>query len=817
LYHRIKAEAGEFETLKEILQAADDNADTDDRDNTGDQNNSKYQEKYQEKNTFEKTRKLKEIAADFHYLADEKIDNINISNSRSNSKSHSKTSSQNLYSYKLSETLSLSLEEITSLWKQVYKELTEELFELKRRVNELKEKRKELKTQIEELKENKILPTHSSTMKLKKVLEENLVKEDGGPVEVDILCEATWINDQEWQNAIEGYLHTQKFDILVEPGYFDEALSLYERHKFTNKIENVGLVNTEKLMQTKIKTKDNSLAEEINADKKHIGLYTDFLLGQIIKCKDEKELKNYPRAITKTCMLYQNYTARQIPEKRYKPPYIGAEAVKTQLKLKEEELDGVETELAKLESKISNLEGLENLSGDSKEDRINSLETDYEKVIAVPELEKTLEELNQQLLSIDTSELDRLKEEDKKIETQIKELEKTINELSSKQGEKRQTIKTLEERLETVKRKKEELETDLSNFTENKDKTKLHEWEKKWEKEASQKSPEVLKANYDQNKKKLNTEIEKKWRSLIQLRSNFNHEFDFSANPQVDSNEEYQNRYQVLKESHLADYEEKAKEVREKAEQSFREHFVAKLRENIEIAKEEVEELNRALKNMKFGSDSYKFKVSAKPELKNYHEMIMDEQLHEGHNLFSESFRQKHGETINELFRDISADEDTFQEKMQELTDYRSYLEFEIEITDINKNKSNFSKVAREKSGGETQVPFYVAILASFYQAYGMYRKTDTLKLVIFDEAFNRMDADRVEEAIRFIKTLGFQPLIAAPTGRIQLIAPHIHTNLIVMKEGFTSFVEQVSRKELLEDEISEQPEQPESSKPLES
>ncbi|UMZ74965.1 ATP-binding protein [Natranaerofaba carboxydovora] len=825
LYHRIKSEAGEFEKLKEILQTFDDKTDIKD-DNTINNNKTKDENivgdqntNYQEINTFEKIRKLKEITADFHYLADEKVNNLsklnfknsNLKNSNSN-KSDSNKNSNKPQLCKFAESLSLSLEEITSLWKQVYRELTEELFELKKKQNDLENKRKELQAEIKELKENKILPAHSPTMKLKKILEENLVKENGEPVEVDILCEATWINDQEWQNAIEGYLNTQKFDILVEPGYFDEALGLYERHKFTDKIENVGLVNTEKLMKTKIKTKENSLAEEIKADKKHIRLYTDFLLGQIIKCNDEKELKNHLRAITKSCMLYQNYTARQIPERRYKPPYIGAEAVKTQLKLKEEELSHVENELAELEDKISNLKGLEALSGDSKEDRIKGLENDYEKIITIPELEKNLEDLNHQLLSIDTSELDRLKEEDKKIEKQVQKLEEEVNELLSKQGEIKQTIKTLEERLENIKKEKEELEKELSAFVEGKDETKISEWEKKWEKEASQKSPDVLKSNYEQTKKKLNTELEKKWRSLIQLRSNFNHEFDFSANPQSDTGEEYQNRYQVLIESHLADYEEQAKEVREKAEQSFREHFVAKLRENIEIAKEEVEELNRALKDMKFGSDSYRFKVSAKPELKNYHEMIMDPQLHEGHNLFSESFRHKHGETINELFRDISADEDAFQERMQELTDYRSYLEFEIEITDINGNKSNFSKVAREKSGGETQVPFYVAILASFYQSYGMYRKTDTLRLVVFDEAFNRMDADRVEEAIRFIKTLGFQPLIAAPTGRIQLIAPHINTNLIVMKEGFTSFVEQVSRKELLEDETPEPSGQPEPS-----
>jgi uncharacterized protein YPO0396 len=183
--------------------------------------------------------------------------------------------------------------------------------------------------------------------------------------------------------------------------------------------------------------------------------------------------------------------------------------------------------------------------------------------------------------------------------------------------------------------------------------------------------------------------------------------------------------------------------------------------------------------------------------MKGYYDMIMDSQISSGASLFNNVFMEKHGEAIESFFREITRQDEEFQKKMQELTDYRSYLDFEIIVTDEFGNKSYFSRVARAKSGGETQVPFYVAILASFYQAYQMYRNHDTLRLVVFDEAFNRMDADRIEEAVRFINTLGFQALIVAPTGKIQLIVPHVHTNLIIMKDGFVSFVERVSRKEI--------------------
>lgn len=37
------------------------------------------------------------------------------------------------------------------------------------------------------------------------------------------------IQDEEWRNAVEGYLNTQRFYVLVEPENFDIALGIYDR------------------------------------------------------------------------------------------------------------------------------------------------------------------------------------------------------------------------------------------------------------------------------------------------------------------------------------------------------------------------------------------------------------------------------------------------------------------------------------------------------------------------------------------------------------------------------------------------------------
>ncbi len=85
--------------------------------------------------------------------------------------------------------------------------------------------------------EQKRRPYRSEVLRLKALLEERLA----GRSPVWIFCEEMEILDEAWRNAIEGYLHTQKFDLLVEPHVFSEALRIYEQEKWTSRLEGVGL------------------------------------------------------------------------------------------------------------------------------------------------------------------------------------------------------------------------------------------------------------------------------------------------------------------------------------------------------------------------------------------------------------------------------------------------------------------------------------------------------------------------------------------------------------------------------------------------
>lgn len=652
-----------------------------------------------------------------------------------------------------------------------------------------------LKEDLRGLAENQVLGRDSPPMQLKRILEEELRTRNGEPVPVDIFCEAMEIRDPAWRNAIEGYLYHRKFDILVPPDYFKAALALYRKYRLSHGLEDVGLVNTASLLQEAPVAPERSLASEIDAEIDYIRAYADRLLGGVVKCESEDELPQHAAAITPAGMLYQDHSIRQIPRAYFELPYIGKEAVRFQLARKREALQEEERLLAEAERQIAAAASAGYLALD-KTDRYRAWAQELEQLQGKAGLEEDLAAQERELLSLDSGELDRLKENLSRRESSLGSLKKELERAIGERGGLEERISNLGGAIEALQQAAEAERAGCEAYLAALPGELPEECVKKWEREAARKSPAELYQNYRSSNEGANTRLEKLRPALVKLRTEFVYAFHFSGDPGAEDNEAFRQRQRLLVESHLQDYEARARAAREQAEQSFQENFVARLGEFIKLAEEEIKELNRALKDMRFGTDAYRFSLTPKKDTRRYYEMIMDTGVYQG-SIFREAFFQKHGDTITDLFNEITRGGDDFPENVQLLTDYRSYLDFDIIITDTHNHKSYFSKVARDKSGGETQVPFYVAILASFYQAYQLYRKSDTLRLVVFDEAFNRMDADRIEEAIAFMKNLGFQAVVVAPTGRIQLIVPYMNTNLIVMREGFHSFIERAGRKDL--------------------
>lgn len=646
-----------------------------------------------------------------------------------------------------------------------------------------------------------IKPFEQPVLKLKGLLETQLSEQNGGLVTVDVFCELIEIADERWKNAIEGYLHTQKFNLIVAPEYFEQAIRLYDQHKHSLGLYGVGLVDVGKIMERGSKCEAGSLAEEIQTDNKFARAYVDYLLGQVMKCEDVAALRKHRVSITAGGMLYKNYVAAQIHPGRYEFPYIGRQAVKRQLELFEEKLKGFHSQKAALEQKLIPLRAfqkLESLTQDAVEDYGDA----QLKQVKFQENRMQIRALQTTLETLDMSAILRFREE-------LGILQKAQDKRRGRCADLKAGIKQDREicgalKMDRIPSAEKGYESRREAFVAAYDSSyQAGIGEPRYLQELQRlKRHDRIRDNFDQVYKTAQNRRAEAFSRLVDGRSRFERLHRRDLGLTAVHNEKYDALLEALKETELPSFMEKIEEAIGRAQQEFKDDFISKLKSNIDTVNRQIEALNASLKSIRFGKDHYRFEVKPDDFHRKYYDMIMDDMLMSGFNLFSSDFQSRHKDALDDLFKKIvdvgetgisAAERAELEKNIEKYTDYRTYLAFDLIVTDENGVKSHLSKMLNKKSGGETQTPFFISVLASFHRLYalGDKRREDTMRLIIFDEAFSKMDHERIEESLKLLRDMKFQALISAPTEKIANIAPFADKTLCVLRTKQVTSVRQ--------------------------
>ncbi|WP_255295448.1 type I Wadjet antiplasmid transformation system protein JetC [Bacillus cereus] len=652
--------------------------------------------------------------------------------------------------------------------------------ELEHRSVELKTEEQKLLSDIENLKRKK-RSYPMSVEKLKGLLEKHLEDQS----KVWILCEELEIKNDKWRNALEGYLNTQRFDILVEPHMFATALYIYEKEKWNLGLEGVGLVDTEKEQTYLGKVEKGSLAEEIVGGNSIVKARIHHLLGRVIKAESEQELRKYKTAVTATCMSYQRLVARQIPRKVYETPYIGAHAIQRQLEIKEENLKGIQKELKIVGYYIKEFKKwIEILEG--KQSYYKNYISNFSLNHRILELNRNIDKWHSELNTLDLSQLERLHQK-------LEEWKGKYNQFNREEGRLFEQIGKMKEELQSVKSelwKKEKVATEILEKWESwKFEYRielLQEAEKRYDQAIStKKAYGTIKTKYENNKKENQNKYEEKWSFLESERKSYNEARTFQGIIQTKDNKQYEEALRKIANLDIPKFKQEIKETLQQAEEEFQSHFIYKMREAIQAARREFNQLNHALGRFKFRNDTYRFVIKPSEQYKKFYDVIMDERVQLEISLFDFGDEDR-TEILKDLFSRLVVGE---YGENEEFVDYRNYLDFDLSIN--NENGTRFmSNLLREQSGGETQTPFYIAILASFQH---LYRNKNTIRLVVFDEAFNKMDEERIQISLRLIKQLDLQLIAAVPDEKMAHMAAESDTAIIINRVGHVCFTDMLS------------------------
>lgn len=660
--------------------------------------------------------------------------------------------------------------------------IRENNYEIKKERDLISEQISKLENEID-LLESQSIQFPEETERLRNCIQKEF-EESGIDSPVYIFAELISITDKQWTNAIEGYLNTQRFYLIVEPEYYTRALQIYNANK---RSYSQGIINFRKLPETE--PENNSLASLVTTENRFARRYADYVLGNVICCEQLENLENYSSAITKDCMVYKNYVSRKIDPKIYAKPYIGKDAIEVQLKNAKNQRKVLLEKLPDLRIQIETYKQLEDSYKHVNFDMVKSNMDSPNKLVSVCErLKKEQEEFDKISKNQDIIEL----------QNQIAAYEKNVDNLDSKRVSLVKTETILNNSIQDTEKQLSGIDEQLESKIE--ELTTLQDYHASLYKEAFDKYLDAMKhegmekiqTNYSRQKavydNKANRLLngEKGFTGLIQMQSNYNSTFSKDFYSGLAGYEQYKAQSDKLNNVEIVRTEETIRVSREKCEDIFKNEFLSKMKESIESARYEFDNLKKALKDINYGEDTYKFILTPNSQKRNLYNMIMADDNLGTSNLFSGNFESQYKDEIDELFTKIKAG-DSSDQAVREYTDYRTYLDYDIEITKKNGTVQKLSAKAKSNSGGESQVPFYVIMAASLNN---IYQNKNSVRLLLLDEAFNNMDEQRIASVMKFFNQLQFQTILVAPSPKIQDIEENVDSVLTVMREDTISFVE---------------------------
>ena len=670
-----------------------------------------------------------------------------------------------------------------------------QLDKIRRDIDDLDEK-------IENL-ENGIKPFPPEVAVLKGLLERKLSERHGKDVGISVLADELEIQDESWRNAIENVLMREKFYLLVDEEYLDEAIDIYENDEDAAYIYATGIIDTRKTAG--ITSVDNSLFSQVSSENRMALSYVGEVLGGITMVDDESELQDHDSAITSDSIIWKDSSITHLGSYDT-DPFIGQAASRNllerfeslRMQRKQEELTvsslhAIYDDMCSLEvlesreaeylaEDVKCIDSLEGLSADLRDAEME-LEAASESLIYVSDMERQISELEE-----------RKAQETRKSESMMQEkgsLNSRVHQLMDS------TIPAIQTELEEIR----------NGIMESFDSSWINDvGEPRFQKENRRGTEtQSLSERFNSAMSRTHESCEDILKSRRICRNNYNQRFNTSYDAEVLDNAEYDKALEELEANKLPEYLEKIKEAKVEAYGRFRDDFIYKIKSNIQDCQKQIRALNRALAQSVFATDSYRFEVKSNPQYRKFYDMFMDESLMDirDASLFSDDFNNRYADEIQELFdklivadaRQTEEERQRFEKNVAFYTDYRNYLLFDLIVRDGSGREQHLSKTLNKKSGGETQIPFYIALLASFNQVCRVRNENDnnTIRLIILDEAFSKMDGERIKVSIELLKAFGLQAIFSAPPEKINDISPLSDKTLIVYRDDMKSTVRDYS------------------------
>ncbi|QUX95918.1 chromosome segregation protein SMC [Marinomonas sp. CT5] len=684
--------------------------------------------------------------------------------------------------------LTQKLAELNDLLDKEKSQIFAQRSELNRTILNLKDECKQLESDVSSLKGG-VSPLSQNTKRLIALLKDaNIVA-----TPLSHLAEVT---DRKWQDAIEGYLGAQREALIVEPEDAEEAIRIFRAHR--RQLMGCRVIDTTQTRLWLNRGDHNSALRFIRCNNDHAQAYLNRRLGGIKPVDTERELLREDSAMTADGMLKLAGTISTI---RFVPHMMVGINTEGMRESREKQLASLSGELMNFLKADQRLEQTDTLLGRIM---VNN-QFDAE---SIGNASHTVTRLTQELESVEAEIAQLQKHDDTELQERIEELKARIASVELDQKKLDRERQQIAEQFGALNTQKSQLSSALAALDEERNRlTSNPRYDAEFASERyallessmvngaaiykeaisrSEKASEKARS-FDQKVRKEVADHYGKYHNanldndvqLDYLESKFE-EFEHYVSYQID----------VLSETELAKYAKRAELARREAEETFRSDYVSKLKDSLDQVAHIIRELNHSLKRRPFNQEIYQFRYYPNGDMKDILDLVerfsAQDQANVG-GLFDPHLNDDPDhlraiESIQELISD--------EEKQQDLADYRKFYNFEVDILDADGNKkTTLSQRIQTGSGGEHQIPFYLAIAAALSTTYRLHETMEGeivggFSLAMFDEAFNKIDMVKTSTCMGFMKDIGLQVIAAAPDDKRAVMAANMDTIISVWREG---------------------------------
>lgn len=609
---------------------------------------------------------------------------------------------------------------------------------------------------------------------------------------------------ERWWPALELYLGRSRWVIVVnDAADYREALDILRKTPANQDGE--ALLNPAELADLRSRAQPGSLYSKVSVTHTVARPYVEHLLGEVM-CVDslrELEATAAPRAITPEGIFKQKPLRRRLKAAGAVALTLGRVGLERMKAAKLQEQEEARLEFETLERRLADVQGwLERGRRDGLGEPVRADATG--EFARLPELERELGTLRETINLLSTPEREERQKRLAELESDRANLLRRIGALADAHlkfelpaKREREGLAAAEEEIEDAVLSVEQSRLALvrrfpdllaEEWLGRRD--AFHKDYPKWLDCYAAVSSAAAKAGETaaEAREKRNTE-----RLLLASardeKGDLRHpeyQADFPADDE--DNEAWSNRLRVLETVELEKSRELAADRQREWERRLEENVLNELNRRISAASDTIRLLDRYLSQP---VGRFRYRISQRKDTAGYGAIwsLLQTGLEVTDPLLAAIPDEDTKKAKEELMKAIDAP-DRSEDRVRRLLDYRFYHRYDIEMVPADKPDAppiSLSRSGRNLSGGESQAPFFVSMLAAFRRVYDRGSRDSTrsqqLGLVVMDEAFSKLSGDGIEDCLALARAFQLQLVMAFPPERLGVMVPHAQTVVICQKD----------------------------------